>query len=128
MDPVVVSNLLSDEDFNTLKTYFLNLPMLANLDYDDLGRKVIGSTNDSFLESFNHKILEKTREVFGSTTLLPSYSNFAEYSATTIRLPEHKDSNACTYTVDLVLYQDQQWNISVQGKEYPLNPPEFRFA
>ena len=48
----------------------------------------------------------------------------AEYSDEVISLHKHKDANACTYTLDLVLYQGDTWALYVDGRPYRANPNE----
>jgi hypothetical protein len=53
---------------------------------------------------------------------LPTYSFFAHYEGELANLSKHKDNNACTYTIDMCLYQKEEWPLWVEGKSYILQP------
>lgn len=118
----LLKNFLNEEDFFELQQYFLNHQILPNIGTDELGRTLLGDHTEPILKTFSDKILPKARSFFNSDTLLASYSVFAEYSAKSISLNKHTDSNACTYTVDLVLYQNSPWGLWVYGVEFLANP------
>lgn len=120
----LIKNVLNHNDFERLSTYFKNHPWLMQTGVDEFGRKMIGDKSDPILKEFSQILLPKVKEYFGSETMLPSYSLFAEYSDKTISLHKHKDANACTYTLDLVLYQNSPWDLYVDGKSYSANPNE----
>ena len=118
MNPQIFSNILDENDFRVLKEYFYNHPSLNEKGwYDGFGRILIGDGSEQILKDYSEKLLPIARSFF-SPTLLPSYSLFAEYSADNISLHKHKDSNACTYTIDLILYQNKPWALVIEDKEY----------
>ena len=117
----LIKNVLSTVDFDRLSMHFKSHEGIRFLGTDEFGRKLIGDKSDPILKEFSEMLLPKVREYFGSKTMLPSYSLFAEYSDSTISLHKHKDANACTYTLDLVLYQDTPWALYVDGKPYTAN-------
>ena len=121
MIPEIKKNLFSEKEFELLKNTLKKEAMDKEKHYDELGRKIF-STN--LVEEYAEKLLPLARDFFNSNTLLHSYSLFAEYSNKNISLPKHKDDNACTYTIDLVVYQDRPWGIWIEGKEYLLNENE----
>ena len=115
MIPEIKKNVLSQEDFNRLQSYFKNYVKPDELEYDEYGRKFLAP---EILEEYAQKLLPMAREFFNSETLLYSYALFSEYSDKNIYLKSHKDVNACTYTVDLVVYQDKPWGLWIEGSEY----------
>lgn len=119
----LIKNVLNPADFDRLRMHFKENPHLANMPTDEFGRKLIGDS-DPILKEFTEILLPKVREYFNSKTLVPSYSLFAEYSDETIGLHKHKDLNACTYTLDLVLYQGDPWALYIDGKAYTAKPNE----
>jgi hypothetical protein len=123
MKPEVLTNVLSPEDFRNIKEHFINHKEKNLLGFDENGRKLI-TDNDQILKKYSEKILPIARGFFKSDSLLPTYSLFAEYSDTNINLPKHTDANACTYTVDLVLYQNSPWGLWIDGVEYIANENE----
>lgn len=125
MDGVgIVKDVLSDVDFARLKLHFQYNKNLDGMGVDEFGRKLLGDHQEPVLKEFSEILLPKVREFFGSDTLVPTYSLFSEYSAETISLDKHKDANACTYTLDLVLYQDKPWPIFIEGQEFKAEPNE----
>jgi hypothetical protein len=118
----LIKNFLQHEDFYELQQYFLNHQALPNIGTDEFGRKLLGDETEPILKVFSEKILPKAKSFFSSETLLGSYSLFAEYSSTHISLSRHTDANACTYTVDLVLYQNSSWGLWVDGVEFLASP------
>jgi hypothetical protein len=125
MDGVgLIKDVLPADEFTRLSSHFKDSPKLQNMGVDEFGRKLLGDNDESILKEFSEMLLPKVREFFGSSTLLPSYNLFAEYSADTISLHKHRDLNACTYTLDLTLYQKGPWAIYVEGQEFLAWPNE----
>ena len=118
MIPEIKNNVFSKEDFNTLRNTLKEKVITEGGQYDDFGRKLF---SPQIVNEYAEKLVPIAREFFKSDTLLHSYSLFSEYSNKNISLPKHKDVNACTYTIDLVVYQDKPWGIWIEGKEYLLN-------
>lgn len=116
--PGIIKNVLSSSDLNRLSNYFKNHESLNKIGTDEFGRKLIGDNSESMLKEYSEMLLPIVRKYFNTQTCLPSYSLFAEYSADAISLSRHKDANACTYTLDLALYQDKPWAIYVNGEEF----------
>lgn len=123
MNPKVVSNVLEDKDFIVLRDYFVNRMNSIRGSFDEFGRSTLGESSDPILSEYSNKLLPLAQSFF-SPTLKPSYALFAEYSNSNVSLHKHKDANACTYTIDLVLYQDIPWGLWVEGKEYLANENE----
>jgi hypothetical protein len=121
MIPEIKKNIFSEEDFNALKNTLKEKVITEGGKYDDFGRKIF---SPQIVNEYAEKLVPLAREFFKSDTLLHSYSLFAEYSNKNINLPKHKDDNACTYTIDVVIYQDKPWGIWIEGKEYLLNENE----
>jgi len=119
-DPQIVENLLDDETFNNFKSSMQS--SYKSFSHDPgFGRYCVG---DGFSEEFRsifHGTLEKAREAFDSPTLLPTYALFAHYEGNA-SLYKHKDDNACTYTLDMCLYQNEPWALYVDKAAYTLQP------
>jgi hypothetical protein len=128
-DPKIVENLLSKEDYETLYEHLFNLNKESDwgdeesgtfLSADpELGRHLYA---DQVIEEYGEKLVPLAREIFNSKTLLMSYSLFCHYEGEQANLFKHKDSNACTYTLDMCLYQTEPWDLYVEGKAYTLYP------
>jgi hypothetical protein len=115
MIPEIKKNVLSDEDFSRLVSYFKGAIENSDVEYDEYGRKFL---SPPILDEYAEKLLPMARNFFNSDTLLYSYALFAEYSDKNIFLKSHTDINACTYTIDLVVYQNKPWALWIEGKEY----------
>jgi hypothetical protein len=119
--PQIIKNLFSDSDYNKLYSYLFNKPK-EQKDYSPgFGRYAF---NDLLIDEYSNKILLKARQIFNSNTLLPSYSLFSHYEGKESSLYKHKDDNACTYTIDMCVYQNQPWDLWVEDKNYTLYPNE----
>lgn len=121
ISPVIVSNFLNESDFNRLVNHFKDHKGIKKGQTDQFGRISMNESSNPLLTIFSKKILPFVRDHFNDQTILPSYSLFAEYSDKNIYLEKHKDGGACTYTVDLVLYQKTPWGLWIDGKEYLAN-------
>lgn len=120
-DPQVIKDLFNTSDFLFLKNTMFNSPKDKN-NYDKgFGRYYV---NHEILQEYTEKALPIARECFKSETLLPSYTLFAHYEGQdpAPSLYKHKDDNACTYTLDLCLYQNEPWDLWVEDKNYTLYP------
>lgn len=126
-NPQIIKNIFSEEDFKIISDYFKNHKFLKNIAFDENGRRGVGDKTDQILNDYSEKLLPIAKSFFKSDSLKQSYTLFTEYSAKNINLPRHTDANACTYTIDLVVYQDRPWGLWIEGKEYIANEGEAIF-
>jgi len=123
-EPKIIKNLFSDEEYIKFADYLVNKPKLKEMYDGGFGRYCFV---DPLIDEYAKKLIPVAREVFGSKDLLPSYSLFAHYEGNS-SLYRHKDDNACTYTLDMCVYQNQTWDLGVQHNgqdlKYTLNPNE----
>lgn len=120
----VISDVLSEDEFNSAKDYFLNHPTMRNGQIDECGRWLIGDANDETLKKYHEMLLPLARKVFKSETLVPTNALFAEYTKTGSSLHHHYDANACTYTIDLCFYESHSWPLIVEGTPFYYNENE----
>lgn len=123
-EPKILKNVLSESDFLQFSNYLKTKEKLE-AQYDKwFGRFCFV---DPIIDEVSNKITPIAREVFESSTLMPSYSLFAHYEGNS-KLTRHKDDNACTYTLDMCVYQTDSWGLGVnfegQDKIYTLSPNE----
>jgi hypothetical protein len=121
-DPLIVNDLLSPEDYARLLTH-LDKP--KNFGFDPgFSRYSIGDGELPILAELAEKLIGTARETFDSKTLLPTYTLFAHYEGQdpSPSLYKHKDDNACTYTLDMCVYQNEPWDLWVEDKNYCLYP------
>lgn len=119
---MLIEQVFSDNDFSRLQSHLIERPKNQN-EYDQgFGRYAFF---DQVIDEYAEKLISVAREVFESDSLLPSYSLFAHYEGNS-SLFRHKDDNACTYTIDMCVYQNQTWDLGVHydgvDKMYTLNP------
>lgn len=122
IEPTIIKDLFSHEDYSNLRNLFDD-NVYSFERQESLGRYVIADNSMSELKLYTEKILPKAREIFNSQTLLPTYTLFAHYDKNA-NLYFHKDDNACSYTIDMCIYQKAPWDIWVEGKPYTLYPNE----
>jgi hypothetical protein len=119
-EPTVLDSVLEDADRNRLidltKDY-------KSFDFQAaFSRYAVADSSISELSNLAHKLTPLARKTFSSNTLLPTYTLFVHYEGSNPppSLYKHKDDNACTYTIDLCLYQNKEWDLWVDGKPYTL--------
>jgi phenylpyruvate tautomerase PptA (4-oxalocrotonate tautomerase family) len=120
--PILIDNVLNEGDYNHLKNSIVNP---KSFEYSaGFGRYVIGDNTFPLLKTLSHKLIPKAREAFDSKNLLPTYALFAHYEGRNPKpqLHKHKDSNACTYTLDMCVYQKESWDLWVEDKPYTILP------
>ena len=121
-DPVLVNNLLNDKDYLNLMGY-LKEPKSFGFD-SGFSRYCIADNRLPVLGELANKLTGTAKKIFGSETLLPTYTLFAHYEGQNPppSLYRHKDNNACTYTLDMCVYQKDPWDLWVDDKNYTLYP------
>jgi len=121
-DPLLVTNLLSIEDHEKLISAVSNF---KTFEYQEgFSRYIISDSRLLLLSDLANKLVPIAREVFDSKELMPTYTLFAHYEGQNPEpsLYKHKDDNACTYTLDLCVYQKDPWDLWVEDKSYTLYP------
>lgn len=121
-EPLLVNDVLSPEDYKILTNAVSNP---KSFEYQEgFSRYVVADNNLSLLAELANKLIPTAREAFGSDTLLPTYTLFAHYEGQdpVPSLYKHKDDNACTYTLDMCIYQNESWDLFVEDKAYTLYP------
>ena len=123
MDVYKIAPLLPDNSFKRLqricKSSYKEFPYS-----EEFGRYYINDKEFKPLTSYLEHLVPVAQNCFGSETLKPSYAIFAHYEGNQAALPKHKDNNACTYTIDLCLYQNTPWGLWVEDEEYMLQENE----
>lgn len=121
-DPILVDTIFNEDDYARLIKLFSNP---KSFEYQEgFSRYVAADNSISDLGYFAELLLPTARKAFDSDTLLPTYTLFAHYEGNNPApsLYKHKDDNACTYTLDMCLYQTDTWDLYVDGKAYTLKP------
>ena len=116
-EPKVIKNVFSDEQYLVLKNSLQFFEKDKKFYDEGFGRYCF---NNEVINDFSKKLIPVARKIFASESLIPSYSLFAHYEGIEAGLFKHKDDNACTYTIDLCLYQTEPWDLWVEQKPYTL--------
>ena len=121
-EPQIIDQLFLPEEFKRLQSLFMEFKK-NDLFYDGFCGRYIANTQDlEVMGELAESLTPLARKIFSSETLLPSYTLFAHYQGECPRLEAHKDDNACTYTLDYCIYQNEPWDIWVEGAPYRLEP------
>lgn len=124
-DPIIVKDLFTssfwDEIINVVAEF-----KPYDFGYDrGFGRFILKNEAGNYLlNKMLYESLPKAREIFESNTLLPTYGLFSRYQGYRSNLHRHKDTNACTYTLDVCISSKTNWPLIVEDKEYSLAPNE----
>lgn len=118
--PKIINNVFSKDDFFNIQQLF---PNPKKFEFQSGFSRWIASGNEiPALNTYACSLTSLARKVFNSKDLLPTYSLFAHYEGESASLYKHKDDNACTYTIDMCLYQKYPWDIYVERIPYKLYP------
>lgn len=115
--PVILNKVFDDEIFVNFKQRLFDHPKPKDQFDSGFGRYCF--MNEDVTNHMN-MLLPKARELFDSPTLLPTYALVAHYEGKDANLFKHVDSNACTYTIDMCVYQNEPWDLYVEGIPYTL--------
>ena len=121
-NPLLISDVLNTEDYENLINSVSNP---KSFEYQEgFSRYVVADNTLPLLAELANKLIPTARKVFESNTLLPTYTLFAHYEGQDPipSLYKHKDDNACTYTLDMCVYQAEPWDLWVDNKNYTLYP------
>ena len=121
-EPILINNVLSPEDYTNLLASLTNT---KSFEFDaGFSRYCIGDKELLILAELADKLTKTARKEFNSKTLLPTYTLFTHYEGQNPppSLYKHKDDNACTYTLDMCVYQNEPWDLWVENKNYCLSP------
>jgi len=124
-EPVIVDNLFEPHYYEYISEALKSVIVQENSYDEGFGRYCLSDTRNPLLREAFTRSVWKARRVFNSHSLLPSYAFFAQYQKNGNAIPNlfhHKDDNACTYTLDMCLYQNRPWDLFVEGKSYTLMP------
>lgn len=117
-EPKILTDVLSNKDISMVKASVSNY---KDFPFDDwFSRYTVNNEINKDLDKAFNNLTSLARQTFNSKTLLPTYALFSHYEGKNARLHKHVDDNACTYTIDLCLYQKTPWGLWVENKEYVL--------
>jgi hypothetical protein len=120
-NPIVINNLLSQEEFKELQDYVKNLDKSTLGHSAEFSRYEFGGSE--ILDSLHKKLMPLAMDFFESQTLVPSF-NFGSWYYGQASLEKHRDVAPCTYSIDLCVYQNTPWDLYVEGVPYTLQENE----
>ena len=118
-DPFIVKNLLPEADFKSLQKHAMNLWVHSPAYEPGFGRHQWHGNAE--VDRIHHLLTDVAREYFGSETLKPSWALLSTYEGEQAKLHKHVDDNACTYHIDLCVFQKEGWDlwVEVNGENVP---------
>lgn len=117
--PIIIDKVFSENDYSILNENLFKMEKRKEWYDDAFGRYHYSS---ELISDYSKKLIPLAKQIFESQSLVPSYSLFSHYEGDRANLFKHKDDNACTYTIDMCVYQNQPWDIWVDNNAYTLNP------
>lgn len=120
-EPKIIKNLFNQEDFKQICNSFKDYKTFPI--EKEFSRYSIDMVDRPILKEWSAKILPIARNIFNNKDIVPTYSLFSHYEGNS-SLFKHKDKNACTYTIDMCVYQTEPWDLWVENKSYTLYPNE----
>lgn len=119
-NPQIIKNILTDAELYSAEQYFRSKYKTLNFE-KKLSRYIASDSMEPVLKKILNDNTNRARAIFNSATLIPTYAFFAHYEGNA-SLNKHKDFNACTYTLDICLYQTEPWDLYVENSPYTLHP------
>lgn len=118
-DPFIVKDILSAEDLKSLQKHTMNLWVHSPAYEPGFGRHQYHGNPE--VDRIHNNLTALAREKFNSSTLMPSWALLSIYEGPEAKLFKHIDDNACTYHIDLSVFQKDGWDLWVQvnGEDKP---------
>lgn len=120
-EPMIIKNILNKEDFKFLQDYVKNLNKESAGFSDQFNRYEFGG--DSLLNSLHQKLIPIARDYFENNSIVPSF-NFGSWYFGKASLEKHRDVSACTFSIDMCVYQKTPWVLYIEDKPYTLQENE----
>jgi len=127
IEPFKVEGFFEEEQFNRVKDYFVNHKDLKTTPKSYYLSKKISSYSDDFLKKLHLDLLPKVKEIFKNDSIVPSYALLLEYTGGDGRVTPHMDEGPCAFTIDLCLYENSDWPLTVDDKVFSLKPNDAIF-
>lgn len=120
MDPILLENVFDEERFLVLQHLFLMMSKNATINEDY--RVFIDSKSDMLLSVVGQELLPLAKKIFNSTNMFSSYTVFSHYENDNSGINPHVDYQEDVYLIDICLYNNGEWGLCVDDKEYFLEP------
>lgn len=116
--PFVIKNILPEEELKKLQKHAMSLWVNKPNYESGFGRHQWFGEPE--LNRIHEMLTEIAKEYFDSPTLKPSWCLMSTYEGKEAKLHKHKDDNACTYHIDMCVFQKEPWDILVEDTSYTL--------
>lgn len=117
-DPEIIDSVFLTQDIANLKQYAKSMKQnFPNYDIS-FGRHQWANTEELYF--FHNRLLDIARKHFEDDSILPTWNLLSIYEGTQAKLWRHRDDNACTFHLDVCIYQNEPWDLWVEGKPYKL--------
>lgn len=117
-DPFILENVLDEDTLRRLQRYAMKMWSESQVYDESFGRHQFANTEA--LKVVHEMLTNVAREYFESDTLKPTWCLLGIYEGKEAKLWKHKDDNACTYHIDLCVFQKEGWDLWAEGKPYML--------
>lgn len=114
----IINSVLPKNELETLQRYAMKM-WSTRPNYDkSFGRHQWANTEE--LKRFHLLLEDIAKEYFEEPDIKASWCLLSIYEGKDAKLWKHKDDNACTYHINLCVFQKTPWDIWVEGEPYTL--------
>ena len=126
-DPIVVKELLSEEEFKRVQSEVDYFHKNAPLTLWNSERGRFQTSENLMLDEIHYNLIKVAQEKFGRSTIRATHYIVSVYEGQLANLHVHKDDGACQYAIDLCVSERVPWSVWVSGKEYMLEENDALF-
>jgi hypothetical protein len=121
----MIKNVLNNQQLKNLQNYAMHMWANDKSTYSNsFGRHQWTVWGDNVppnvkpLQNFHEMLLPLAKKEFESETLKPSWCLLSIYEGEKAQLWKHVDDNACTYHINLTVFQKTPWDFFVEGEAF----------
>lgn len=119
-DPKIIPNLFDAEDrVEILALLESGTPIKS---WKDKSSSRLVKKYSELDEHFSRKLEPIAREIFNDPSLKTTYSVYLDYNQPTSNLEQHRDTNACTYTINYAVSSRTIWPLIIDDQEFIIEP------
>jgi hypothetical protein len=121
-EPVLINKVFPEKDLTYLREILDSSAHSKSWIDSSSGRNV--KKFPEIDEYFGKKLEPLAKKIFKDDSLKLTYSVYLDYDKPTSALSQHRDNNACRYTIDLCVSAKTPWGVTVEDKEFIFGPGE----
>jgi hypothetical protein len=110
--PFIIKNILPEESLEKIQKYAMKM-WSTDPNYNETFGKHQWS-NIEELKQIHNDLTNTARKYFDRKDILPSFNSLSIYEGKNAKLWKHKDDNACTYHLDICIFQKTPWTIFIE--------------